>query len=58
MALKWRGKGDACMLSTIHDHEMKTVHDRKGTTKEKLKVVCVEYDVMGGGGKVDLSYIL
>jgi hypothetical protein len=33
MVLKQIGKRDVCMLSSIHHHEMKTVYDRKDTTK-------------------------
>lgn len=52
MALKWKDKRDVCMLSSIHDAEMRTVVNKKGETKEK-PVVCIEYnDSMGG---VDLS---
>jgi hypothetical protein len=38
--LKKRDKRDAYMLSSTHDHDTKTVHYRKGETKEKHKSVC------------------
>ena len=52
MVLKWKDKRDVCMISSIHDGEMKKVNVKGGGTKEE-PVVCIEYnDAMGG---VDLS---
>jgi hypothetical protein len=48
MALKWKDKRDVCMLISIHDDEMGTIHDKKCGSKQKPKV-CNDYnDAMGG----------
>jgi hypothetical protein len=52
MTLKWKDKRDVCMLSSIHDEEMWTVHDKKGGKKQKPKVYIDYNDAMGS---VDLS---
>jgi hypothetical protein len=36
--LKWKDKRDICMLSSIHNEEMQSVHDNKGSVKEMLKL--------------------
>jgi hypothetical protein len=57
MALKWTGRRNICMLSSIHDEKMRTGHDKKGRVKQKLEV-CIDYN--DASGLVDLSnqYIL
>jgi hypothetical protein len=50
--LKQKDKRDVCMLSSIYDDGIKTVHHKKYGLKQKPKV-CTDYnDAMGG---VDLS---
>jgi hypothetical protein len=44
MTLKWKSKGDVCLLSSIRNEEMQTVLDRKGVKKQKLKV-CIDFNV-------------
>jgi hypothetical protein len=52
MVLKWKDKRDVCMLISLHDDEMGTIHDKKCRLKQKPKV-CTDYnDAMGG---VDIS---
>jgi hypothetical protein len=41
-----------CTLSRKHDNEMKTVHDKKGGSKQKPRRSTVYNNAMGGG---DLS---
>jgi hypothetical protein len=42
MALKWKDKRNVCMLSSTHNDEVQTVHDKKGAEKQKSEV-CIGY---------------